>query len=61
MIEALQLILLYFENLSGLKINFTKSTLIPLNISDEEGLLYANILGCEMNKSPITYLGVPLH
>jgi hypothetical protein len=61
MIEALKFLLVCFENLSGLKINYEKSTLVPLNILDNEGQLYATILGCETNKLPITYLGVPLH
>jgi Reverse transcriptase (RNA-dependent DNA polymerase) len=56
MIEALQLLLLGFENLSDLKINYTKSTLIPLNISNEEGVLYANILGCEMKREYISII-----
>jgi hypothetical protein len=47
--------------LSGLKINYSKSTLISLNITYNEGLLYAALLKCEMNKLSITYLEVPLH
>jgi hypothetical protein len=47
--------------MSGLKINFTKSELIPLNISTQEGQQYANILGCKVGTLPLTYLGTPLH
>jgi hypothetical protein len=36
MLEALKLILITFENLSGLKINYAKSEFIPLNISDQK-------------------------
>lgn len=59
MVESLKLFLIGFENLLGLKINYIKSELIPLNIS--EGVAYANILECKVNKLPIKYLGVPLH
>jgi hypothetical protein len=61
MIETLKLLLLGFENLSGLKIIYNKSSLVPLNISDNEAIIYANLLGCEINHLSITYLGVPLH
>lgn len=49
MIEALKLLLLGFENLSGPKINFTKSELIPLNLSEEEGVNFADLLGYKVN------------
>jgi hypothetical protein len=49
------------ENLSGLKINFIKSEIVPLNLTKEEGIQYANILECKVSSFPITYLGVPLH
>jgi hypothetical protein len=61
MVEALKLLLQGFENMSGLRINYTKSELIPLNISQQEGTTLANILGCKVGKLPITYLGTPLH
>jgi hypothetical protein len=60
-LEALKLLLVGFKNLCGLKINFTKSILVPLNIHDNEGQLYASILGCKISKLSITYLGAPLH
>jgi hypothetical protein len=47
--------------MSGLKINYTKSELIPLNISQQEGTTLANILGCKVEKLSITYLETPLH
>ena len=59
--ENLKFLLLGFENLSGLTINFDKSSLVPLNISDTEALYFANQLGCKLEHLPITYLGVPLH
>jgi hypothetical protein len=47
--------------MSGLKINFTKSELISLNISNQDRHHLANILGCKVSTLPITYLGTPLH
>jgi hypothetical protein len=57
----LKWILIAFEDLSGLKINFEKCEMIPLNISKIEGLQLAGIIGCKLSSLPITYLGVPLH
>lgn len=61
MIEALKILLIGFENLSGLKINFSKSEIVPLNLIEEEGQQIAAILGCKLVSLPITYLGLPLH
>jgi Reverse transcriptase (RNA-dependent DNA polymerase) len=60
-IEALKWILIAFEDLSGLKINFDKCEIVPLNISDDQGIHLTNYLGCKLTHLPLTYLGVPLH
>jgi hypothetical protein len=61
MIEALKLLLKCFENMSGLKINFTKCELMPLNISNQDGQYLANILECKVGTLSITYLETSLH
>lgn len=61
MILSLKWILLCFENLSGLKINFDKSEMVALNLDDSEGQELASLLGCKVVELPIMYLGVPLH
>lgn len=61
MVENLKFLLLGFESLSGLKINFHKSALVPLNISNNLATSLANQLGCQLSTLPITYLRVPLH
>lgn len=44
----------------GLKINFQKSTLIPINTPDELCQNIANVFGCTVASMPFTYLGLPL-
>jgi hypothetical protein len=61
MMDALKLLLQGFENMSGLKINFTKSELISLNISTQDGQQLAHILKCKVDTLLITYLGTLLH
>ncbi|XP_028081835.1 uncharacterized protein LOC114283208 [Camellia sinensis] len=55
----LRCVLLYFEAVSGLKMNLTKSELIPVG---EVGhlLTLAAILGCKVSHLPMSYLGLPL-
>lgn len=60
-IEALKLHLIAFENLSGMKINYAKSEMVPLNLNPAEGEVLASIFGCKTAKLPLTYLGLPLH
>jgi hypothetical protein len=53
--------LIAFEHLCGLKINYEKYEMAPLNISLEEGEELENTIGCRLSTLSITYLGVPLH
>ncbi|XP_050217747.1 uncharacterized protein LOC126668601 [Mercurialis annua] len=53
-------ILRCFEIVSGLRINFNKSSVIGLNLVEEEVLAAADILNCKVESLPITYLGLPL-
>jgi hypothetical protein len=61
MVAALKLLLVGFEYLSGLKINYSKSEMIPLNLTETESYRLANVIGCKIGILPIKYLGVPLH
>jgi hypothetical protein len=47
--------------LSGIKINFTKYELVPLNLSDTEESQLADQLGCKISALPLMYLDTPLH
>ena len=52
-------VLVWFEALSGLKINLEKSSIFPVGpVGDVEGL--ALDLGCKIGALPATYLGLPL-
>jgi hypothetical protein len=49
-----------FSQSTGLRINYKKSCLVPLNISLENAQLLAGVFGCKIESLPFTYLGLPL-
>jgi hypothetical protein len=57
----LKWIMVYFEQLSGMKINYNKSGMVPVNLEEEETLQYSRIFCCKVGSFPFKYLGVPLH
>ena len=57
----LKWILTCFEQVSGMRINYNKSELIPINMSKEETQPYVDIFQCVMGDFPVKYLGIPLH
>jgi hypothetical protein len=50
-----------FERVSGMKINFHKSEVIPMNLDDGATHNIAHILACPIGVFPVKYLGVPLY
>ncbi|WVZ90116.1 hypothetical protein U9M48_036446 [Paspalum notatum var. saurae] len=44
----------------GLKVNFGKSSLVPINVSQDKMLVLSNTFGCQIGSLPFTYLGLPL-
>lgn len=50
-----------FEQVSGMRINYSKSEMIPLNLEPAEISSFSTIFGCLVGDFPIKYLGVPLH
>src|SRR3954465_6510961 len=56
----LKFVLLCFESLSGLTINFDKSEVMILGYSEEERQWIADNLNCRLADFPITYLGMPI-
>lgn len=49
-----------FAKMSGLEINYQKSTFVPLNMSTHNIQKAGAILGCTQTELPVTYLGMPL-
>ena len=55
----LQIVLTWFEAISGLKINLGKPEIVPVgHVPLLESL--ADIMGCKTSNLPMTYLGLPL-
>ncbi|XP_050207305.1 uncharacterized protein LOC126656744 [Mercurialis annua] len=59
-LQNLTRILRCFELISGLKINFHKSSILGVNVLDNDLLLASQIVGCRVGSFPIKYLGLPL-
>lgn len=49
-----------FSNATGLKINFNKSTLVPMHVDQTKLDRIVRILQCKQASFPQTYLGLPL-
>ena len=49
-----------FAAATGLQINFTKTTFIPLNVDPQDAAQMATDLGTNISSFPQTYLGLPL-
>lgn len=59
-LKVIKGILLSFELMSGLKINFAKSQICGIGISEEEMKTFADVFKCKVVCLPIKYLGLPL-
>jgi hypothetical protein len=57
----LKWLMVCIEQLSEMKINYSKGDLTTINLSEEERHSYAKIFCCKLSKFPFKYLGVPLH
>ncbi|XP_015970212.1 uncharacterized protein LOC107493670 [Arachis duranensis] len=53
-------LLRWFELISGLNINFEKSSLIPINCEEQWVRSMCRMWGCKEANLPVKYLGVPL-
>jgi hypothetical protein len=51
-------LLYYFENMSGLKINYHKSEVMVLGVPVEESARIARMLNCKEGALPMKYLGI---
>ena len=59
-IANLKFLLLCFQQMSGLKINFDKSDVVVMGYSLAECQDIANRLNCRLGSFPTTYLGTPI-
>ncbi|CAJ2678325.1 unnamed protein product [Trifolium pratense] len=59
-VRALRAGLVLFETMSGLKVNFNKSMLVGVNISDSWLSEAASVLCCKVGKIPFLYLGLQI-
>jgi hypothetical protein len=59
-VENLKFIMLCFENMSGLKINFTKSEALVRGVTIEEQHRTADDLNYKLGACPLRYLGLPV-
>ena len=56
----LKFLLLCFEALSGLKINFSKNEVIVTGVTNSEAQRVAHLLNCSLGSFPFKYLGLPI-
>ncbi|GAU40363.1 hypothetical protein TSUD_319750 [Trifolium subterraneum] len=59
-IRALRVVLVLFETMSGLKVNFHKNMLVGVNIPDSWLGEAASALCCKVGKIPFVYLSLPI-
>lgn len=59
-VQRLRQLLDDFAAATGLKINYSKSTMVPMNVSPARCTELQGLLGCKMKGFPQTYLGLPL-
>jgi len=52
--------LVLFEAMSGLKVNFHKSSLVRVNINDSSLSKATSMLGCKVSKVLFLYLDLPI-
>ena len=59
-VRSMRAVLLLFEEVSGLKVNFHKSMLTGVNISDSWLTEAAMVMNCRRGVIPFVYLGLPI-
>jgi len=59
-VRSIRVVLLIFKHLSGLKVNFQKSLLTGVNVSDTWLNEASLLLNCRVGTLPFVYLGLPI-
>jgi hypothetical protein len=49
-----------YASFVGLKVNYHKSSLVPINLSPQEAEHMAKVFDCNLGSIPFTYLGLPM-
>jgi hypothetical protein len=60
-IENVTWALVAFESLTGIMINYDKTEMVLMNLTEDESHQYAALIGCNISHFLIKYLGLPLH
>jgi hypothetical protein len=58
--QNIKLLLMIFEQLSGLKINFHKSEIFCHGMAKDHELQYSHLFGCAIGSMHFNYLGIPM-
>jgi hypothetical protein len=56
----LKALLKSFLDSTGLKVNYSKSQILRINVSHDRMQILANTFGCQIGTFPFTYLGLPI-
>jgi hypothetical protein len=56
----LKALLSSFSDSTGLKVNYSKSQMLPINVSHDRMEILDNTFGCQIGSLPFTYLGLPM-
>lgn len=59
-LNHLKSILQDFTTSTGLRVNYAKSMMVPINMSEQRCQMLAQSFGCMVGQMPFTYLGLPL-
>jgi hypothetical protein len=49
-----------FSQSKGLRVNYGKSCMVPLNTTNDKAQLLAGVFGCKLESLPFTYLCLPM-
>ena len=56
----MKLLLYLYEQMSGLKVNFSKSEVLLVNGDEHKAMQLAELSNCQTRLFPVKYLGVPV-
>jgi hypothetical protein len=59
-IQHIKTPLLQFSDATGLRVNFNKTTMVPINVPADTMDILANDFGCKIETLTFTYLGLPV-